>query len=267
MKNIIIGSGNLSTKLQEKLDGVIVSIDFIDEFFSKNIDKEINIIFNQFQKSTKLYDISDPMSYISKSIASTSQVLEYIKSRELKVNKIIYTSSSSVYGDNPSCKESDDVKPKSLHSSLKVANEKLIEIFCKENCIDYTIARIFNMYGGNDTFSIISKIIHSYKAKKSLTLVNNGESIRDYIHIDDVVYSYEKLLCKKDIFFVNIGTSNGKSVLFILNFLKERGFDIEIENIYRDELKISISKNEELLNILDSYDFKQVEDFIYGELS
>jgi UDP-glucose 4-epimerase len=266
MTNIIIGSGNLSLKLQQKLGGIIVSIDFIDDFFSKNIEENVNIIFNQFQKSTKLYDVSAPNNYINRSILSTAKVLNYIKSKNLKVNKIIYTSSSSVYGDNPSCQESDNPKPKSLHSALKLSNEKLIELFCKENSIDYTITRIFNMYGGDDSFSIISKIINSYKEKKCLTLVNHGESIRDYIYIDDVVYSYEKILSKKDISMVNIGTSMGKSVLFILNFLQLRGINIEIENIYRDELKISISKNEKLLEILNDHHFKKVEDFIYKEL-
>lgn len=266
MKNIIIGSGNLSTKLQKEIDGVVVSIDFIDDFFNKKIDEDINIIFNQFQKSTKLYDITNPVGYIDKSIVSTSKVLNYIKNKNLKVNKIIYTSSSSVYGDNPSCKESDNPKPKSLHSALKLSNEKLIEMFCKENSIDYTIARIFNMYGGDDNFSIISKIINSYKNDEVLTLINNGESIRDYVYIDDVVYSYKQILKIKDKPIVNIGTSEGKSVLFILNFLKEKGFYIKTKNLYKDELKISISKNHLLLEILGIYRFKKVEDFIYGEL-
>ena len=43
------------------------------------------------------------------------------------------------------------------------------------------------MYGGNDEFSIISKIINVYKDNSILNLVNNGEGIRDFIHINDVI--------------------------------------------------------------------------------
>lgn len=46
------------------------------------------------------------------------------------------------------------------------------------------------MYGGNDNFSIISKIIKAYKNNEEL---NNGNAIRDFIHIEDVVDIYSKI--------------------------------------------------------------------------
>ena len=84
--------------------------------------------------------------------------------------------------------------PLSLYSSLKITSEKLIEGFCSEMNIDYIIARVFNMYGGNDNFSVISKIINASLLKKTLHLVNNGTSVRDYIHINDVVNCYKLML-------------------------------------------------------------------------
>jgi UDP-glucose 4-epimerase len=153
-----------------------------------------------------------------------------------------------------------------LHSSLKVANEKLIEKFCIDNSIDYTIARVFNMYGGDDNFSVISKIINIYKEKKILTLVNGGEAIRDFIHIDDVVYCYIKILQTKNIPIVNIGTAEGKSLLYILNFLRKHGIELQTNEIMRDELMISISKNKTLLNIIGDYSFRKVEEYIFKKI-
>ena len=221
---IIIGkSSNLSNHLLKKLSDVKVisareildNINILSEFS----DEIINIIFNNFQPATQLNNIENSSQYITNSIISTSLVLDYFKNT--KINKIIYTSSSSVYGNNIHCNENDELKPMNLHASLKVANEKLIEKFCNENNIDFTIARIFNMYGGNDNFSVVSKIINTAINNKTITIVNNGNAIRDFIYIDDVVDIYKKLLEYKNIKIVNVGTGNGISIKTILDLLKE----------------------------------------------
>ena len=181
---------------------------------------------------------------------------------------MIYTSSSSVYGNNISCLESHNTQPLSLHASLKVSNEQLIEKYCLDNNIDYTITRIFNMYGGNDSFSIISKIINIYKTKKELVLINRGEAIRDFIHIDDVVNSYIKILLVSSVPVVNIGTSDGKSILYILDYLRDNNLILHTTEIKKNELKVSISKNNILLNILDkNYSFKKVEEYILKKIN
>ncbi|WP_152184313.1 NAD-dependent epimerase/dehydratase family protein [Sulfurimonas indica] len=267
---LIIGkNSNLSINLNKNLhDSILIStLNITDSLNSIELKKHpnINIIFNQFQKSTKLYTLDDPIDYIQRSIVSTSKVLSYIIENNLKINKIIYTSSSSVYGNNTNCHEYDNLSPQSLHASLKLANEKLIEKFSQENNINYTITRVFNMYGDNDSFSIVNKIIKSYN-NHSLTLINNGEAIRDFIHINDVVIIYKKLLEKNNIPIINIGTGIGKSVLFILDFLRKHNINIKTSSITKDELKVSISNNQLLLDHINDYKFIEVEKYILKKL-
>ena len=202
-KVFIIGKGsNLSSFLSKKIinSKLISSREILTNIEELNVLKDnlpINIIFNNFQPATKLNEFVNLENYVVNSILTTSKVLDFIKNNQIVVNKIIYTSSSSVYGNNILCNENDELKPMNLHASLKVANEKLVEKFCIENSIDYTIARIFNMYGGDDNFSIISKIIKANKNNEELNIVNNGNAIRDFIHIEDVVDIYSKILDKK----------------------------------------------------------------------
>ena len=267
---LIIGKGsNLSIGLNKSIDNsvLIPSLQIKNELDLIDFDNysEINIIFNQFQKSTKLNAVDDPINYIERSIFSTSKVLSYVKENSINVNKIIYTSSSSVYGNNTNCHEYDDLSPQSLHASLKISNEKLIEKFSYENNINYTIARVFNMYGGNDSFSIISKIINSYNTS-TLTLINNGEAIRDFIHIDDVISIYKQLLNRDNIPIINIGTGIGKSVLFILDFLRKNDINIKNSTINRDELKVSISNNRLLLDCIGDYTFVNIEEYILKKI-
>jgi UDP-glucose 4-epimerase len=268
--NIIIGkNSNLSKQLSCKISNcfLISSRELFSDFDSLKgfKDKEINIIFNNFQPATKLGIIDSVENYIDNSIVITAKVLDYFS--KSKINKIIYTSSSSVYGNNILCNEKDELKPLNLHASLKVANEKLVESFCIKNNIDFTIARIFNMYGGDDRFSVVSKIINVYKTADELMIVNNGNAIRDFIHIDDVVEAYKRLLIIKNIPVVNIGTSNGISIRSILEYLKNNGANLKTKNIVKNELKISTADNSLLLNLVGNISFVEVEEYLKKELN
>lgn len=272
-KVFIIGKGsNLSSFLSKKIinSKLISSREILTNIEELNVLKDnlpINIIFNNFQPATKLNEFFNLENYVINSILTTSKVLDFIKNNQIVVNKIIYTSSSSVYGNNILCNENDELKPMNLHASLKVANEKLVEKFCIENSIDYTIARIFNMYGGDDNFSIISKIIKAYKNNEELNIVNNGNAIRDFIHIEDVVDIYSKILDKKDIKILNIGSGNGSSIKNILDFLNNHNIKIKTKNIQREELKISTADISKLKELLKKDTFFGVEDYLKKELN
>lgn len=267
--NIIIGKrSNLSKALVVVLDNVVaislgelaVDIQILEKYQNKNI----NLIFNNFQPAAALNTLDSAENYITNSILITAKILDYFK--DTRINKIIYTSSSSVYGNNILCNEKDDLKPMNLHASLKVANEKLIEKYCSDNYIDYTIARIFNMYGGDDNFSIISKIIKAYKTNQELIIVNNGNAIRDFIHIDDVVEIYIKLLGLKNIPILNVGTGNGVSIKTILDYLKNNQIEVLFKNINKNELKASTADNQLLINLIGEKIFKEVQQFLKKEL-
>ncbi|MCT7546505.1 NAD(P)-dependent oxidoreductase [Aliarcobacter cryaerophilus] len=272
IKTVIIGKNSNLTEIIFNTIKNIIAISSRDILGDINIlnkykNQKINIIFNNFQPATKLNEFVNLENYVVNSILTTSKVLDFIKNNQIKVNKIIYTSSSSVYGNNILCNENDDLKPMNLHASLKVANEKLVEKFCIENSIDYTIARIFNMYGGDDNFSIISKIIKAYKNNEELNIVNNGNAIRDFIHIKDVVDIYSKILDKKDIKILNIGSGNGSSIKNILDFLNNHNIKIKTKNIQREELKISTADISKLKELLKKDTFFGVEDYLKKELN
>lgn len=266
---LIIGKeSNLSRQLEAKIsNSTLLSAREIREnleLLLKYKNQKINIIFNNFQSSTQLNNLKNSSEYIANAILTTSLILDYFKKSD--INKIIYTSSSSVYGNNILCSEEDAVKPLNLHSSLKIANEKLIEKFCTDKEIDFTITRIFNMYGADDKFSVISKILSSAKKSEEITIVNGGNAIRDFIHIDDVVEIYAQLLEIK-VKVLNVGTGNGVSIKSLLDFLHYRGVDLKVKNIERDELKVSTADIKLLKNRVGKKSFNKLEDYLSHELN
>lgn len=267
---IIIGKkSNLSQQLNKQYQNtilissqdVIYNIKILEEFR----DKKTIFLFNNFQTAKLLNNIDNIEEYVNRSILVTAKVLDYIKSFTL-IEKIIYTSSSSVYGDNKFCSEQHVPHPINLQASIKLSNEFFIKQFCKEQSIDYTILRIFNMYGGDDNFSVVSKIINAAISKNTLTLINNGQGIRDFIHIDDVVYIILRILLLKNINILNIGTGEKKSIKNILDYLKQNNIPIATQNLINSsEIKVSIANPENLLKLIDKK-FIQVEEYILNEI-
>lgn len=269
---LIIGKrSNLSKLLYSNLENSFLISDakeVIRIINNMNIKNDsISIIFNNFQISSKLNSFIDLDDYVDKSIYETSKILTILDKREIGINKIIYTSSSSVYGNSKFCSETDLVAPMSLQAALKVSNEELIKRFCEPRGIDYTLARVFNMYGAEDYFSIISKIKDAYINKKTLNIINEGSSIRDFVHINDVVLVYKKILnSQNNPKILNIASGNGKKVYDILQFLKMKGIEIQTINNQRDELKSSIANIKKLKEFIDTDNFVKVEDFLVKEL-
>ncbi len=123
------------------------------------------------------------------------------------------------------------------------------------------------MYGGNYEFSIISKIIKAYKDQQSIYLINDGNAIRDFIHIKDVVEAYKAILLLNDINVVNVASGKETSVRFILDYLFERDINVSTRNVERDEINISIANNTILKTILaPHYRFITVEDYVMSEI-
>jgi len=273
MQTVIIGKrSNLSRHLLGAIDdAVCVTASEAVEYLTQldwQQHQSINLVLNQFQPATRLNDLSSPTDYVDNAIASTARILQSIQSQTEKINRIVYTSSSSVYGNNPDCKESDAPAPISLHATLKLANEKLISYFCNYHTIDYTIARVFNMYAGEDEFSIISKVIRAVKQRHTINLINQGDAIRDFIHIDDVVYAYQQLLLIKPAEkIINIASGQVVSVRMILDYLLQHNITVSTLNIDQDEIKTSIANNDRLLSLLGSYRFQSVKDYVFDELT
>jgi nucleoside-diphosphate-sugar epimerase len=268
-KTLIFGSrSNLSNKLKENInnselissEAVLNNKNYLEKFKSS---ENINIVINSFYPASRLNNFFEPEMYIRSSILTLAVVLEQIKKFQLNIGRLLYSSSASVYGINSLCNEGDALMPLNLHSSLKISSEKLVEGFCREMNIDFIIARIFNMYGGDDKFSVISKIINTSLSKKTLHLVNYGESIRDYIHINDVVSCYKLMLAGNAHGVINVATGKGESIKNILDFLKVEGVNnFSIKHHKKLEVEISIANTNKLSDIIDFSNFIDILDYV-----
>jgi len=260
----IIGTGNLSKNLDKKItkSKIISAKNFIKKINLINKkNQKFNLIFNSFYSSRKLNVIKSYQSYLDKTNYEVARVLDKLNSS--LINKIIYTSSSSVYGLIKSNKSLNISSEREIYAAFKLSSEYLLRDYCNKKKIPLNICRVFNLYGGDDTFSIISKIKNIKKNKNILEINNNGLSVRDFIHISDVVKIYIKILNNvSDSNIFNIGTGKGVNLLQIINKTNINKNYFFFKKTNTNEIKISIADTRTLFNKIAKINFKKIEDYL-----
>jgi len=140
------------------------------------------------------YAIKDPQSYISSNIEGFVNLLEIARSMDDPKPRIVYASSSSVYGLNTKVPfaESDVVdEPASLYAATKKSNEMIAHTYRHVWGLSLTGLRFFTVYGpwgrpDMAAFSFANKIMRDQPLKIFLG-PNQSELERDFTYIDDIV--------------------------------------------------------------------------------
>ena len=235
--NIIIGKKSvLSDALKKDIKNTTILSANSTEIF-KNLkffkNKKINLIFNNFYPANKLNTLNKNNYETLNNLALklTGNILNFFKISQIQ--KIIYTSSSSVYSiPNNIINLDHDKINRNLQASYKLSAETLINNFCKKNNIKFYIMRVFNTYGDERCdFSFIEKVIRSKKNHKKINLINGGNSLRDFINLDDIAKIYN-LFLKKDYKsgIYDIGTGKGYLIKDIVSYLKFKSNKIKLFN-------------------------------------
>ena len=146
-----------------------------------------------------------------------------------KIRKIIYSSSSGVYGKlnySKNVKENATIAPVSAYSISKRACEFYLKSFYKENKITSIAGRLFNVYGPRqDERMVVSRFISQAKNNKPITIYGSGKQTRDFTYIDDCVKVFD-LIDRKVNGFQIVNSSKGKD-LNILNLAKKIKNDLK----------------------------------------
>ena len=259
----IVGSGYLSENLQKKIinSKIYSANNFLKDINQINKKKKINLIINSFYSAKKLSNLDSFEIFVKKTVFEIAKILDLLNYKI--INKIIYTSSSSIYGSiNDDIKLKDD-NNRNIYAAFKISSEYLIKNYCNKREVPLNICRIFNIYGKNDNFSIIQKLKESKKNYSKILIYNQGLSVRDFIHVDDVVKIYVKIL--KNISssgLYDVGTGKGISIIEIINNLKVNKKNLIYKKQQVNEIVESIANNKNLLDKIKNIKFKKVEDYL-----
>ncbi len=215
------------------------------KFYKINLEneKKVNKIFNiKFDAVVHLaaqagvrYSIENPKKYISSNIVGFFNILNMCRLKKIK--KILYASSSSVYGDkkNFPLKEIEDINPKNLYGLTKKNNEETAEIFknfYNLNMIGMRFFTVYGEYGRPDMFMM--KYLNS---KKNFNLYNYGKHVRDFTYVYDVNEIIFKLLKIKNYGHLILNICSNKPVS-ITKVIKEMNKYINKEKLKINKIKL-----------------------------
>jgi FlaA1/EpsC-like NDP-sugar epimerase len=199
--------------------------------------------------------------FVNKAIFEISKILDLLDPKI--INKIILTSSSSVYGSIDSKINIIDDSNRKIYAAFKISLETLIKNYSNKRGVSLNICRLFNLYGVNDEFSIIEKLRKSKIKNYKIVIYNKGLSVRDFIHVDDVVKIYDNILKKvSGSGLYDIGTGKGLSVVEIIDKLKINKKNLVYKKTSINEINNSIANNKNLIKKLKNLKFKKVENYL-----
>ncbi len=150
---------------------------------------QINLVVNLAAQAGVRYSIDAPFSYVDSNLVGFSNVLECC--RNFKIKKLVYASSSSVYGDDPDLpfdEQSKKIKQKSFYAVTKRANELMAQSYSDLYDIDTIGLRFFTVYGpwGRPDMAPIL-FANAILDNQVIKVFNQGNLFRDFTFIDDIV--------------------------------------------------------------------------------
>jgi len=158
-----------------------------------------DVVINLAAQAGVRYSLENPHAYIESNIVGFVNILEACRHNE--VEQLIYASSSSVYGANTSLpfSTSDNIDhPLSLYAATKKANELMAHTYSSLYGIPTTGLRFFTVYGpwGRPDMALF-KFTKNIIEGKPIDVYNNGDMMRDFTYVDDIVEAISRLVEKK----------------------------------------------------------------------
>jgi UDP-glucose 4-epimerase len=253
------GAGFIGSNLVDELVSLGHNVTVIDNessdshnnFYWNNNAKNHKLDIRDYENTRTLYDgidyvfhiaaeskiqsaINNPIEATSINVLGTATVLQC--SKEAKVKRVIYSSTSSAYGRNtiPNVEtQTDDcLNP---YAVSKVAGEKLCSMYTELFELETIIFRYFNVYGERQPTNgqyapVIGLFLKQNLEGKKMTIVGDGLQRRDFVNIKDVVKanilaSFSNLPKSALGQVYNIGSGSSHSILDIVNMINPENYE------------------------------------------
>jgi UDP-glucose 4-epimerase len=259
---IVGGRSNLSGQLSRTFEGAeLISGDEMKLLPNLLLQAgRSNLIYNLYFKSAWLGRRDVPEEYSKYAFQRLSEFTAICRDFRQYIDKVIFTSSSAVYGCNTLAVESDRCDITNMYASIKLSSELFLGEHLADTGISLVIARVFNMYGGVDEFSVVSRIVKAISCGVEFPVSNHGQSVRDFIHIQDVVEIYRRLLTSSFSGVINIGTGTGISLNELIK-KAEIAFECKLRITYieRNEINHSVANINKLLAAVGVMNFSPIQ--------
>jgi UDP-glucose 4-epimerase len=226
---------NLSSGKYENVEGVLKK--YSDKICllkgdctrSNDVEKavsDVDIVFHLAANPEVRLELNDTENCFKQNIYATHVLLEALR-QNCDVEKVVFTSSSTVYGNVnmfPTNEGYAPLKPISLYGASKLASEALISSYAYLYDFAALILRLANIIGPESKHGVIPDFIKKLKEnKKELEILGDGMQRKSYLYIDDCANAILTVCEKSDpqVEILNIGSEDWITVLRIAEIVVE----------------------------------------------
>jgi UDP-glucose 4-epimerase len=265
----VVGVDDLSNGNFKNVPAEVTFIqgDLAKQGTTRKIPNDCKKILHLAGQSSGEISFDDPVLDLKKNTISTLNLIQY--GIENRVERIVYASSMSVYGDvedNP-ISEREFCEPLSCYGVGKLAVEGYLKVYQQQ--LPYVTMRMYNVYGpGQDMGNLRQGMVSIYLAQAlrsgNILVKGSTDRFRDFIYIDDLVESwfraatYSSALCQT----LNIGTGVRTTVKELLQKICSlvKGCDYRIKGITLGDQSGIYADNTKLKEILSMNQFITVDE-------
>lgn len=179
----------LTSSSQPNYQFIKLNLEDKDNLFQLFKEQNFNAVCNLAAQAGVRYSLTNPDAYINSNIIGFLNVLEACRHHDVK--NLSYASSSSVYGLNeelPFSTSHNVDHPISLYAASKKSNELMAHTYSHLFGIATTGLRFFTVYGpwGRPDMALFL-FTKAALERKTIDVFNNGEMLRDFTYIDDII--------------------------------------------------------------------------------
>lgn len=269
-----LSTGNIKNLKNPKHENLKIIKDDIRDANLDDLTSDIDYIFHLAAIASVPLSIDKPLECSDINVNATIKLLKSAADND--VSKIIFSSSSSVYGQNKNIplKESEQPMPMSPYAASKASCELYLKSFYESYGLNYTSLRYFNVFGpGQDKNSqyaaVIPNFISALLEGNQPEIYGDGEQTRDFIFVEDVVKANIKAAESNYNGIINIASGKKLSINQLYKIIK-RTLNSNLEPKYlptrQGDIKHSLADvtNMEKINFkADSKNFeRQLEETI-----
>jgi UDP-glucose 4-epimerase len=224
----------LSSKNAEFVRGSITNLSLLRKIFSG-----ADFVFHQAAIPSVPRSIKNPRASNNANANGTLNVL--LAARDTGVKKVVYASSSSVYGDTPTLPKTEDMTPNPLspYAVAKLAGEYYCRVFNNIYGLGTVCLRYFNVYGprqdpNSPYAAVIPLFFRNALDGKSPVIFGDGEQSRDFTFVKDVANANIQAAESNATGVFNLGNSQRITINQLVQLIINLAGNKNIKPTYRD---------------------------------
>lgn len=187
-----LSSGRIANLQSVSDDVLFIAGDVRDKEAVRRAVVGADIVFHKAALVSVPASIEDPIAYMEVNALGTVNVLQ--ASAEAGVERLLFASSSSVYGHSPKGKiqETSTPDPQSPYALSKLAGEEAAALYTKIYGLEVLAFRYFNVYGPRQDAqapyaAVIPKFVEAVASQRRPIIFGDGNQTREFVHVSDVV--------------------------------------------------------------------------------